>query len=83
MILLDVNPAPGGVGIFLGVAFLLGGLAVAFVAYKLLKRTLKMAFRVAIVAVIIAIAVAGSAFFLMLGTAKPVRPPVRPTPQQR
>ena len=83
MILLDANPFAGGFGIFLGVAFFLICLAVAFVAFKLLKKTVKMAFRVVIVAIIIAIAVAGSAFFLMMGTAKPFRPPLRPTPQQK
>ncbi len=83
MILLDVNPFPGGFGIFVGVAFLLVGLGIAFVAFKLLKRTVKMAFRMAIVAVIVAVAVAGSAFFLMLGSAKPVRPPQRQNSQSK
>lgn len=76
---LDVNPAPGGVGIFAGVAVLLIFLGAAFIAFKLLKRTVRMAFRVVIVGIIVAIGLAGSAFFLALGTAKPVRPP-RPTP---
>ena len=81
MILLDANPLAGGIGIFAGVAFLLVFLAIAFVAFKLLKRTVKMAFRMAIVAIIIAIAIAGSAFFLMLGTSKPVRPPTHSQPK--
>ena len=81
MILLDANPLAGGIGIFAGVAFLLVFLAIAFVAFKLLKRTVKMAFRMAIVAIIIAIAVAGSAFFLTLGTSKPVRPPTHSQPK--
>lgn len=79
---LDANPVAGPIGIFAAVAFLLVFLGVAFIAYKLLKRTVKMAFRVAIVAMIIAIALAGSAFFFALGTSKPVRPP-RPTPTTR
>jgi hypothetical protein len=74
-IFLDLNPLSGGIGIFAGVATLLLFLGVAFVAFKLLKRTVKMAFRVAIVAIILAIGLAGSAFFLALGTSKPVRPP--------
>jgi uncharacterized membrane protein YwzB len=83
VILLDVSPAAGGIGIFAGVAFLLTFLAIAFVLFKLLKRSVKMAFRIVIVAVVIAIAVAGSAFFLMLGTtsSKPVRPPVHVQPK--
>ncbi len=74
MILLDANPFAGGFGVFIGVAFLLVFLAIAFIAFKLLKRTVKMAFRIAIVVIIIAVAVAGSAFFLMLGSGKPARP---------
>jgi hypothetical protein len=76
VIALDANPLGGGIGIFAGISFLLVFLGVAFVAFKLLKRTVKMAFRMAIVAIIVAIAIAGSAFFLMLGTSKPARPPV-------
>jgi hypothetical protein len=74
---LDANPLAGGFGIFVGVAFFLGCLAVAFVAFKLLKRTLKTVFRIAIVAIVLAIALAGSAFFVMLGMDKPVHPPIR------
>jgi hypothetical protein len=81
MILLDVTPVPGGLGMFASVAFLLIFLAIAIVVFKLLKRTMKMAFRLIIVGVIIAIALAGSVFFLMLGTPKPVRP--LPHSQQR
>lgn len=81
-IFLDVNPMPGGIGIFAGIAFLLIFLGIAFIAFKLLKKSVKMAFRVAIVAIIVAIALAGSAFFLALGTSKPVRPTPRP-PQTR
>lgn len=81
MILLDANPLAGGIGIFAGVAFFLIFVAIAFIAFKLLRRTLKMAFRLVIVAIIVAVAIAGSAFFLMLGTAKPVRPPVHSQPK--
>lgn len=72
---MDANPLAGGIGIFAGVAFLLIFLGVALIAFKLLKRTVKLAFRITIVAIIIAIAVAGSAFFVLLGTSKPARPP--------
>lgn len=81
-ILLDMNPAGGGVGIFAAVAVLFLCLAAAFIAFKLLKRTVKMAFRVVIVAIILAVGLAGSAFFFALGTAKPVRPTPRPTPSR-
>lgn len=67
MIFLDVSPEPGGVGTFAAVAFLLVFLGLAFVVFKLLKKSVKMAFRMVIVAVMVAIAIAGSAFFLILG----------------
>ena len=71
---LDANPLGGGIGIVAAVAFLLIFLAVAFIAFKMLKKTVKMAFRIAIVAVILAIAVAGSVSFWWLGTSKTTRP---------
>jgi hypothetical protein len=83
VILLDVSPLAGGIGIFAGVAFLLIFLAIAFVAFKLLKKSVKMAFRVTIVGIIVAIAVAGSAFFLMLGTSKPARTPQKTASQSK
>lgn len=79
MIFLDVSPEPGGVGTFAAVAFLLIFLGLAFVVFKLLKKSVKMAFRMVIVAVMVAIAIAGSVFFLVLGSrsgggGRPVRP---------
>ena len=71
---LDVSPISGGIGIVAGVAFLLIFLAVAFIAFKMLKRTVKMAFRIAIVAVILAVAVAGSVALWAFGTSKSPRP---------
>lgn len=80
MILLDVTPTAGGIEVFAAVAFLLIFLAIAIVAFKLLKKSVKMAFRVAIVGVIVAIAVAGSAFFFILGSSpKRVRAPQKTT----
>lgn len=72
---LDVVPVGGGIAIFAGVAFFLIFAAVAFIAFKLLRKTVKMAVRLTIVAIIIAIAVAGSVFFFVVGTSKPARPP--------
>jgi phosphoglycerol transferase MdoB-like AlkP superfamily enzyme len=60
ILLLDVAPVAGGIGIFAAAIFFLVFAAVAFFVFKMLKRTVKMAFRMAIVAVILAIAVAGS-----------------------
>ncbi|MBP6005062.1 MAG: hypothetical protein KA746_16655 [Pyrinomonadaceae bacterium] len=82
VLLFDMNPFSGGIGIFLSVAFFLIFAAVAFIAFKLLKKSVKMAFRIVIVAIILAIAVAGSAAFMLLGTSKPVRPQQRTRPFQ-
>lgn len=79
----DVPPIAGGAGVFAAVAFLLIGAAVAFVAYRLLKKTVKMVFRVGIVGVILAIAVAGSLSFYWLGGGKPSRPQPRQRPTQQ
>jgi hypothetical protein len=74
IIVLDASPFAGGTGILAGGVFLLVCLGVAFVAFKLLKRTVKMAFRIAIVAVILAIAAAGCIFFLVTGSSQPAHP---------
>ena len=78
-ILFDAAPVAGGIAIFAGVAFFFVFLAIAFFVFKMLKRTVKMAFRVVIVAVILAIAVAGSIFLFAVGTVKEPRPTPRPT----
>jgi hypothetical protein len=72
-LLLDLSPTAGGVGTFAAVATLLVFVGVAFIAFKLLKRTVKMAFRMAIVAIILAIGLAGTIFFYAVGTDKPAR----------
>ncbi len=80
-ILFDVPPVGGGIAIFAGVAFFLVLAAVAFVAFLLLRKTLKMAFRLLIVAVIMVVAIAGSIALFMFGggSSRPVRPD-RPRP---
>ena len=82
MLLFDVPVSAGGVGIFAAVAVLLVFIGAAFVAFKLLKRTMKMAFRIAIVGIILAIGLAGSIFFWAVGTSKPARP-TRPASTNR
>ena len=76
-IFLDVAPVAGGIGIFAAVAFFLIFLAVAFIAYRMLKKTVKMAVRIVIVAVILVVAVAGSVALWALSGGSPERP--RPT----
>lgn len=77
--LFDANPIGGGIGVFLGVAFLLVFAGGAFIAFKLLRKSLRMAFRIAIVLILLAVAIAGSSFFFLAGTSKPARPS-RPLP---
>ncbi len=76
-LLLDPAPSVGTMGIIVAAAFFLVFAGVAFVAYKALKKTVKMAFRMAVVAVILVIAVIGSLtlwYFSGSGTPK-LKPP--------
>ncbi len=57
--ILAITPG-GSVGIFAAAVFFIIFLGVAFVAFKALKKTVKMAFRIAVVCVILAVAIAGS-----------------------
>jgi hypothetical protein len=77
-LLFDVAPV-GGIGVFLGIAFFFILAAVAFIAYKMLKKTVKMAVRMAIVIAILAVAFIGSIAFLWFGSGGGARP-VRPVP---
>lgn len=81
ILLFDLAPSVGGtVGVFAAAVFFLIFAAVAFVAFKMLKKTVKMAFRMAIVAVILLVAVAGSvALWAFAGGGSSERPrPTRP-----
>ncbi|HVE55353.1 MAG TPA: hypothetical protein VNB22_00895 [Pyrinomonadaceae bacterium] len=78
-LLFDVAPVGGGIGAIAGIAFFLVLAAVAFIAYKMLKKTVKMAVRMAIVIAILAIAFVGSIAVLWFSSAGGNRP-VRQTP---
>ncbi|MBK6749527.1 MAG: hypothetical protein KA956_12450 [Pyrinomonadaceae bacterium] len=83
-VLLDVaSPLGGGIGAIAGVVFLLICLAAAYIAFRLLKKSVKMAFRLIIVGIIILIAIAGSVSFWWLGTSKSPRPAPPRTNQTR
>ncbi len=79
-LLLDVAPVAGGIGAFIAVAFFLAFAAVAFITFRMLRRTVKMAVRVAVVGVIMLIAAAGSvALWAVTKGSKAERPrPTRP-----
>lgn len=82
-LLLDVAVIPGGstTGIVLAVVFFLIFLAIAFVSFKMLQKTVKMAIRMVIVAIILLIAIVGGISLLLFSSnsssgGKPPRPPV-------
>ena len=81
MILLDVAPVGAGIGAAAAGLFFVVFAAVVYVVFRLLKKSVKMAFRLTVVAVIQLIAVAGSVSFRWLGSSKPARPE-RPRPTQ-
>jgi hypothetical protein len=75
IMLLDIAPGPRGiVGIVSAVAFFFILAAAAFIAFKLLKRSVKMALRVGIVAVILAVAVTGSVALWAFSSASSEKP---------
>lgn len=78
-LLFDVTPELGAVGITAVVGFFLVFAAVAYIAFRLLKRTVRMALRMAIVAVILVVALAGSILIYWKGTSS-TTPHPRPVP---
>ncbi len=72
-------PSAGTFGMVAGVVFFLLFVAVAYVAYRVLKRTVKTGIRVVIVLIILVVAAIGSAslFWLETGSSKPRPSPTR------
>lgn len=80
LFLMDITPELGTTGVAAIVGFLLLFVAVAYIAFRLLKRTVRMALRMAIVAVILLVALAGSIYIYWSKTSYTPRPrPVPPT----
>ena len=80
LLMLDIAPAAASpVGIAIGVGFFLVLAAVAYIAFRLLRKTLKLAFRLAIVAVILLVALIGSISIFWLGSGSSSRPRPLPT----
>lgn len=76
---LDAAAPLGTVGLAAGAIFFVVLAAAAFIAAKMLKKTVKMAFRIAIVLIIIAIGIVGCVSFWAIGSDRPARPqPARP-----
>lgn len=86
--LFDVGVPGGGAAIAsVGVAFILVLVGVAFLAYRMLRKTMKWAFRMAIVGVILMVALIGGGIMIWLsmnvGSAKPPPRRAEPTRPQR
>ncbi len=82
MILFDVSPIPGGAafGIGLAAVLFLAFAIIAFIAFKMLQKTVKMAIRLVIVGVILLIAVVGgTALIFISSTSKSEKPPIKTT----
>jgi hypothetical protein len=80
--LFDLAPSPtsaGMIGIGAAAVFFLGAAAAAFVVFRMLRKSVKMAFRVAIVAMILVIAAAGSVALWSIES----QPSRRPIPRNR
>jgi len=76
ILFIDISPV-------FGVAFFLIFAVVAFIAYKMLKKTVKMALRMTIVVAILLIALIGSvALLLFAGSNKNSSPKSTPTTQK-
>jgi uncharacterized protein YqhQ len=81
--LFDVRVEPfsatNTIGIIAGIAFFLIVAGVGIVAFFMVKKTVKMAFRMAIVAAILAIAlVGGISFWMFTSDSKPTERPTNP-----
>ncbi len=67
-----------GIGAVAAGAFFLIAAAVAFIAFKMLKKTVKMAFRIVVLVLILGIAAAGSIALWALNSGGPSKPAQRP-----
>ena len=76
MLLFDIGTPGGAIGLVAGIGFLFIAFALAFVAFRMLRKTVKMAFRMAIVAMILVIGLVGTLAFFYVGSGnkKPARP---------
>jgi hypothetical protein len=68
MMLLDIAPSGGVIGVVIAVAFFLVLAGAAYVAFKALTKTVKMAVRMVIVVIILAVAVVGSVSLWYFGS---------------
>ena len=78
IMLFQAAPSSTVIGAVVAFTFLLVFIGIAIVAYKPMKRTVAMAFRIAIVGVILVIAVVGSVslWYFSAGGSPKLKPPV-------
>ena len=79
-LLFDVPTVAGPVGIAAAVGFFLTFVAVAYIAFRVLRRTMRMAFRLTIVALILLIAIIGTIAIFWAGSSGGRGRPPRPVP---
>lgn len=83
LLFLDVAPTGGAIGAIFAVGFFLMLAGAAFIAYKSLRKTMKWAFRIAIVIGILVIALAGSITLWWYSSGGTQRPNPPKTTRQR
>ena len=81
MIFLFDVPAPssGALLVGAGIVFVIALAAVAYIAFRIFRKTMKMAFRMAVLAAVMIFVLGGSVGLWWFGTSKPAP---RPTPQR-
>lgn len=79
--MLDIAPSGGVIGAIVAVSFFLILAGAAYIAFKALKKTVKMAIRMVIVAIILIIAVVGSVslWYFSSDTTPRLKPPANRT----
>jgi len=80
ILLFDIGPPGGSIGIGIMIAGFFVLAAIAYIVFRLLRKTVRIAFRLAIVAAILIIGLIGAGMFFFLGSGG--GSPVRPGPQR-
>ncbi|CAN5498130.1 hypothetical protein BH10ACI1_BH10ACI1_13160 [soil metagenome] len=81
-LLIDLSPVSSPIRIFLGIAFFFICLMAAYIAFKMLKKTVKMAIRMTIVAVILIFGLILTIGFFLFGGANKISEKESPIPTQ-
>jgi len=79
--LLDIGPPGGAIGVGVGIGFLFLAAAFAYVVFRMLRKTVKTAFRLAIVALILIVGFIGTMAFFYMGSGSAGKP--TPAPARR